>query len=208
MLTPPQTASCSLWQAIPTVRVDVKSARKENRNMVKHGWQVRVMVLTLVAAWALAPLGPPAEAQVSTRDLLGFGREIAGVYVGSRPPEAGSSRLLTLSADGILSSIQSIQFSGGAGSLGFSNQQGVWRRTGDETVSAQVLDIAYDIATGAFAGMTVATYKLTFLEERQRVQGTVTGKIYPVGADPLHPGSVDPSAEFEDTFEATRVRVP
>jgi hypothetical protein len=46
------------------------------------------------------------------------------------------SRLLTLSADGILSSIQSIQFSGGAGSLGFSNQQGVWRRTDDETVSA------------------------------------------------------------------------
>jgi hypothetical protein len=26
--------------------------------MFKHGWQVRVMVLTLVAAWALAPLVP------------------------------------------------------------------------------------------------------------------------------------------------------
>src|SRR5262245_57037041 len=103
MLPPPQTASCSLWQAIPTVRVDVTSARKEHRSMVKHGWQVHVMVLTLVAAWALAPLGPHAEAQVSTYDLLGFGREIAGVYVVSRPPEAGASRLLTLSADGILS---------------------------------------------------------------------------------------------------------
>ena len=84
----------------------------------------------------------------------------------------------------------------------------MWRRTGDETVSAQVLNIAYDIATGAFAGMAVATYTLTFLEERHRVQGTVTGKIYPVGVDPLHPGSVDPIVEFEDTFEATRVRVP
>jgi hypothetical protein len=176
--------------------------------MVKHGWQERVMVLTLVAAWALAPLGPHAEAQVSTRDLLGFGRKIAGVYVVSRPPEAGPSRLLTLSADGVLSSIQSTQFSGGAGGGGFSNQQGVWRRTGDETVSAQVLNIAYDIATGAFAGMAVATYTLTFLEERQRVQGTVSGKIYPVGVDPLNPGSVDPIVEFEDTFEATRVRVP
>jgi hypothetical protein len=56
--------------------------------------------------------------------------------------------------------------------------------------------------------MTVATYTLTFLEERQRVQGTVSGKVYPVGVDPLHPGSVAPIAEFEDTFEATRVRVP
>jgi hypothetical protein len=74
--------------------------------------------ILLAAAWALAPLGPRAEAQVSTSDLLDFGRKIAGVYVVSRPPEAGPSRLLTLSADGILSSIQSTQFSGGAGGVG------------------------------------------------------------------------------------------
>jgi len=173
--------------------------------MVKHGWQGRVVVLTLAAAWALAPLGPRAEAQVSTRDLLDFGRKIAGVYVVSRPPEAGPSRLLTLSADGILSSMQSVQFSGGASGLGFSNQQGVWRRTGKETIDGQVLDIGYDIATGAFMGMTLATYQLTFLEQRQRVQGTVTGKVYPVGVDPLHPGSANPIAEFTDAFEAQRV---
>ena len=176
--------------------------------MGKHGWQVRGVVLTMAAAWAFALLLPHAEAQVSIDDLLEFGREIAGVYVVSRPPEEGPSRLLTLSADGVLSSIQSIQFSGGATGAGFSNQQGVWQRTGEETVNAQVLNIAYDIATGAFAGMAVATYQLTFLEERQRVQGTVTGKIYPVGVDPLNPGSAAPIAEFTDTFEAERVRVP
>jgi hypothetical protein len=164
--------------------------------MFQHKWQVRVVVLTMAAGWALALLVPQAEAQVSVSDLLGFGREIAGVYVVSRAPEAGPSRLLTLSADGVLSSIRSTQFS-----VGFSNQQGVWRRTGKETVEATVLNIDYDNATRAFTGMAVATYQLTFLEERQRVQGTVTGKIYPVGVDPLHPGSALP-------FEAERVRVP
>ena len=176
--------------------------------MFQHKWQVRVVVLTMAAAWALAALLPQAEAQVSLSDLLGFGREIAGVYVVSRPPEEGPSRLLTLSADGVLSSIQSTQFSGGVGGVGFSNQQGVWRRTGEETVNAQVLNIVYDRDTGAFTGITVATYQLTFLAERQRVQGTATGKIYPVGVDPLHPGSAVPIAEFTDTFEAERVRVP
>jgi hypothetical protein len=176
--------------------------------MFQHKWQVRVVVLTMAAAWALAALLPHAEAQVSLSDLLGFGREIAGVYVVSRPPEEGSSRLLTLSADGVFSSILSNQFSGGASGGGFSNQQGVWRRTGEETINAQVLDFAYDFATGAFTGVAVATYQLTFLEERQRVQGTATGKIYPVGVDPLNPGSAVPIVGFTDTFEAERVRVP
>jgi hypothetical protein len=49
----------------------------------------------------------------------------------------------------IPSSIQSIQFSGGAGGLAFSNQQGVWQRTGKNTVEARVLDIGYNRATGS-----------------------------------------------------------
>ena len=60
----------------------------------------------------------------------------------------------------------------------------------------------------AFTGITLALYQLTFLEKRQQVQGTVTGKIYPVGVDPLNPGSAAPIAEFTDAFEAQRVSVP
>ncbi len=180
---------------------------KPGRTMFKHRWQMRLAVLMVAVAWALAPL-PHAKAQVSTSSPSKFGRDIAGVYVVSLPPEKGTSRLLTLSADGILSSIQSIQFSGGAGGLPFSNQQGVWQRTGNNTVEARVLDIDYDRATGAFKGMAVATYELTFLNDRQLVQGTETGKIYPVGVDPLNPGNVDPIGEFTDTFEAERVNVP
>ena len=36
----------------------------------------------------------------------------------------------------------------------------------------------------------------------------LTGKIYPVGVDPLNPGSAAPIAEFTDAFEAQRVSVP
>ena len=57
-----------------------------------------------------------------------FGSRIAGTYIVAREPDAGTSRMLTIFADGNLSSIQSIQFNGGAGGGGFSNQQGVWKR--------------------------------------------------------------------------------
>jgi hypothetical protein len=61
--------------------------------------------------------------------------------------------------------------------------------------------------------LTVSRFLLylygTTLPRVERQTGEAdTGKIYPVGVDPFHPGSVDPIAEFEDTFEAARVRVP
>jgi hypothetical protein len=46
-------------------------------------------------------------------NLSRFGVQIAGTYVVSRPPEAGPSRILSIFADGNLTSIQSTQFGGG-----------------------------------------------------------------------------------------------
>ena len=172
--------------------------------------RVAVMVLlVLVVAWGLPGLRPTVAAEVPLSDQA-FGPAIAGVYVVSRPPEAGPSRLLTLSADGIVSSMQSIQFSGGTAvtPLPFSNQQGVWRRTDERTLEATVLDLAYERDTGAFAGFARAIYVLTFREDLQQVHGTSTGTIYPVGVDPLHPGDAAPIAEFTDRFTAERVPTP
>jgi hypothetical protein len=89
-----------------------------------------------------------------------FGPAVARIYVVSRTPERGPARILILSADGIVSSIQSTQFSGGATGTPFSNQQGVWRRTDDRTIEATVIDITYDRDTGTFAGFARAIYAL------------------------------------------------
>lgn len=136
-----------------------------------------------------------------------FGNRIAGTYLVVREPDAGISRILTIFADGNLSSIQSVQFNGGAGGGGFSNQQGAWKRVGPREIRATVLDLSYDFETGNFLGIAVASYSLQFDKTFQAVTGTVEGNVYSPGIDPLNPGDAEPIDEFSDTFEAQRVVV-
>lgn len=136
-----------------------------------------------------------------------FGNRIAGTYIVARELDAGPSRILTIFADGNLSSIQSIQFNGGAAGGGFSNQQGVWKRVGTREIRATILDLSYDFQTGDFLGMAVASYDLQFDKTFQTVTGTAEGKIFSPGIDPLNPGDAEPIDEFSDTFEAQRVVV-
>ena len=67
--------------------------------------------------------------------------------------------------------------------------------------------MSYDFETGDFLGMTAASYSLQFDKMFQTVTGTVEGKIYSPGIDPLNPGDAEPIDEFSDTFEAQRVIV-
>lgn len=136
-----------------------------------------------------------------------FGNRIAGTYLVVREPDAGISRILTIFADGNLSSIQSVQFNGGAGGGGFSNQQGAWKRVGPHEIRATVLDLSYDFETGNFLGIAVASYSLQFDKTFQTVTGTVEGNVYSPGIDPLNPGDAEPIDEFSDAFEAQRVVV-
>ncbi len=137
-----------------------------------------------------------------------LGARIAGTYVVSREPSAGISRILTVFADGNLSSIQSIQFGeGDVSSTGFSNQHGVWKRIGPREIRATVLDFSYDFETGSFLGVAVAGYSLQFDKTLQIATGTATGKIFSPGIDPLNPGDAEPISEFNDSFRVQRVSV-
>ncbi len=159
------------------------------------------------------PVSPLVERPVSLSGGKGravtksFGVRIAGTYVAARNPEAGASRILTVFADGNLSSIQSIQFSEGAAGGGFSNQQGAWKRVGPREIQATILDFSYDLETGNFLGISVAHYNLQFDKTFRTVSGTVEGKVFSPGIDPMNPGNAEPIAEFSDSFEAQRVTV-
>jgi hypothetical protein len=138
----------------------------------------------------------------------GFAEKVAGTYLVARDPAEGPSRILTIYADGNLSSIQSIQFSEGAGPegfVGFSDQQGAWEKAGDQQIEATVLDFIHDLSEGAFLGTTVAHYVLEFHQDFQIVEGTVEGKIFAPGVNPLRPGEAAPITQFTDEFTAQRV---
>lgn len=136
-----------------------------------------------------------------------FGERIAGAYLVTRQPDAGPSRILTIFADGNLTSIQSIQFGGGVAGGGFSNQQGWWKRVGHHEIKAVVFDFSYDPLTGDFLGTAIAYYTLRFNGSLHTVTGEVKGKVFAPGVDPLNPGDTEPIAEFSDVFHAQRVTV-
>ena len=54
-------------------------------------------------------------------------------------------------------------------------------------------------------GTTGAHYVLEFDKSFQTVEGTVEGKVFAPGVDPLHPGEAAPIAQFTDEFTAQRV---
>ena len=169
-------------------------------------WSLFILALALLTTAAFLILGVlrPSEADNDSA----FAEKVAGTYLVARDPAEGPSRILTIHADGNLSSIQSIQFSEGAGPegfVGFSDQQGAWEKAGDQQIEATVLDFVYELSDGTFLGTTGSHYVLEFSKDFQTVAGTVKGKIFAPGVDPLHPGDATPIAQFADEFTAQRV---
>ncbi len=85
------------------------------------------ITMAVLALLALATF--PIKGQVSpglANDEAGLGKKIAGTYLGVQKDAA---QILQVSGDGNLSVILSIQFSGGAAGLRFSNALGSWKKT-------------------------------------------------------------------------------
>jgi hypothetical protein len=165
---------------------------------------ILALALLATAAFLIPGVLRPSEADNDSE----FVEKVTGTYLVPRDPADGPSRIFTIHADGDLSSIQSIQFSEGAGpegNAGFSDQQGAWEKAGDQQIQATVLDFEYDLSDGTFLGTSEAHYVLEFDKSFQIVAGTVEGKVFAPGVDPLHPGEATPIAQFTDEFTAQRV---
>src|SRR5918996_402294 len=154
-----------------------------------YRWSSLILALALLAtaAFLIPSALRPSEADNDSE----FGEKVAGTYLVTRDPADGPSRILTIHANGNLSSIQSIQFSEGAGpegNAGFSDQQGAWKKADNQQIEATVPDFVYDLSDGTFLGTSGAHYVLEFEQDFQIVEGTVEGKVFAPGVDPLHPG--------------------
>jgi hypothetical protein len=74
---------------------------------------------------------------------------------------------------------------------GFTEGRGAWKQTGEHTVQAQVIDFAYDLKSGKRIGPSLIIYNLTFTDlesgHYQKITGSYSGKVFPVGENPLAP---------------------
>jgi hypothetical protein len=169
-------------------------------------WSPFILALALLITVAFLI---PSVLRVSEADKdSAFAEKVAGTYLVARDPADGPSRILTIHADGNLSSIVSTQFSEGAGPegfAGFSDQQGFWEKAGNQQIEGTYLDFMHDLSDGTFLGTARAHYVLEFGKGFQTVEGTVEGKVFAPGVNPLHPGEAAPIAQFTDEFTAQRV---
>ena len=117
-------------------------------------------------------------------------------------------RIITLTADRQWFSIASNQTSIGLDpDMGYTDQQGVWKKTGNREITAKVLNFGFSPADGSHVGNSVVHYKVTFSPDFNSLTGEYDGRVYPNDQNPLDPEDPDDFITFGGTIEGTRVRV-
>ena len=88
----------------------------------------------------------------------------------------------------------------------FSDQHGVWVRSGWRELTAEVVDFNLDALTGAHTDIVRVRYVVQFSKDLQSVTGMQRGRVFPLDQDPLDPEAV-PAMEFDSLFTGRRVTV-
>ncbi len=124
-----------------------------------------------------------------------IGKLVAGTYLLTEEDDGGS-RIVTITADGNWLGIHSYQLDNK-----FSNQQGVWKKTGKRKITVRTLNFS-SLKDGA--GSSLFSFTVEFDKTYQQINGELTGKLFPTGADPLDPVAV-PFRTSSNTFTGKRL---
>ncbi len=126
-----------------------------------------------------------------------FGKNVAGTYLLTEDDDGGS-RIVTITADGNWFGIHSYQLNNK-----FSNQQGVWEKTGKRKITVRALNFSL-LKDGV--GSSLFSFTVEFDKTYQQVTGELSGNLFPPGVDPLDPLAI-PIKTFSNTFTGKRLVV-
>ncbi len=88
----------------------------------------------------------------------------------------------------------------------FSDQHGVWVRSGWREITAKVMNFNLDALTGVHTGIARVRYVVRFSKDLQSITGTQRGWVFALDQDPLDSEAV-PALEFDSRFSGRRVTV-
>ena len=137
-----------------------------------------------------------------------FAQGIAGLYLTRHITDEGrpgAFRLISLTAGGNWASTHSGQHDT-TGFTRFSDQHGVWARSGWREIIAEVVDFNLDAPTGAPTDIVRVRYVVEFSKDFQSITGTQMGRVFPLDQDPFDPEAV-PTIQFDSIFTGQRVTV-
>lgn len=163
---------------------------------MKHNKIFSVYTPVILSAFLFLCVLNSTEARADNVDSA-IGEKIAGTYLLTEADEGGS-RIVTITADGNWFGIHSYQFDNK-----FSNQQGLWEKTGKRKITVRALNFAL-LKDGV--GSSRFSFTVEFDKEYQQVSGELFGKLFPPGVDPLDPVAV-PIKTFSNTFTGKRLIV-
>jgi hypothetical protein len=165
-----------------------------------HKRSIFVAAVALIAVATFLVSGQAGRALAD--EEAGLGDKVAGTYLAVT--ENGAT-ILQISRDGNLSSILSIQFTGG-GVIGesFSNTLGSWKKTGTREITATTVDLNFKSVPGfigvAFIGVAATTNIMKFDQKFQTGTMTCQGRIFPPGVDPFQLGPTPPIPILDSEF--------
>jgi len=116
------------------------------------------------------------------RFLGKYGERIAGTYLIREDEDPTNQRIVTLTSDGNWLSVHELQQE-----LRFTDQQGVWKKTGRREMTAKVLNFNYAPGGDSPTGVTRIRFDVTFMSDFQEVSGEMFGETFEPGENPLDP---------------------
>ncbi len=163
---------------------------------MKHNRIFSVYSLIILSAFMFLCVLHTNETRADKNDY-GIGKLIAGTYLLTEGDDGGS-RIVTITADGNWFGIHSYQLDNK-----FSNQQGVWEKTGKMEITVRTLNFS-SLDDGV--GSSLFSFTVEFDKTYRQVSGELSGKLFPPGVDPLDPVAV-PTKTFSNTFTGKRLTV-
>ena len=162
-----------------------------------HKRSIFVAAVALIAVATFLVSGQAGRALAD--EEAGLGDKVAGTYLAVTK---NGATILQISRDGNLSSILSIQFTGGVIDESFSNTLGSWKKTGTREITATTVDLNFQSGPGqsgpVFIGVAATTNIMKFDQKFQTGTMTCQGRIFPPGVDPFQPNpkASIPNSEF------------
>ena len=161
---------------------------------MKHNRIFSVYASVIVVVFLLLSLLCSNKAGADKSDYE-IGKLIAGTYLLTEDDDGGS-RIVTITSDGNWFGIHSYQLDNK-----FSNQQGVWKKSGKRKITVSTLNFSL-LKDGV--GSSRFAFTLDFDKTYQQVTGKHSGKVFPPGVDPFDPVAV-PIKTFSNTFTGKRL---
>ena len=163
---------------------------------MKHNIIFSVYTPVIIAAFLFLNILSLNQTWADKHDST-IGEKIAGTYLLTEGDDGGS-RIVTITANGNWFGIHSYQLNNK-----FSNQQGVWKKTGKRNITVRTLNFS-SLEDGV--GSSLFRFTVEFDKTYQQVSGELSGKLFPTGVDPLDPVAV-PTKTFSNTFTGKRLTV-